>query len=97
MHVTRDCGGKERRGICVAFSIGDGGHAAGRSIRVGRVRRRPRKDCLLATRRIVLTPIRITMPITTVPNLTDPFAPVPDEELPVKRDEIPDPPPEENN
>ena len=33
---------------------------------------------------------------TTVPNLTDPFAPVPGEEPGVKLNEIPDPPPEEN-
>ena len=37
--------------------------------------------------------------ITTVPNLGDPFAPtpLPGEEPGVRLNEIPDPPPEENN
>lgn len=36
------------------------------------------------------------MPITTLPDLTDPFAPPAGEEPGVKLNEIPDPPPEED-
>jgi hypothetical protein len=38
------------------------------------------------------------MYVSTMPNVSDPFAPVPlpGEDPGVKRDEIPDPPPEEN-
>jgi hypothetical protein len=43
--------------------------------------------------------IQTTMPISSVPNLGDPFAPapLPGEEPGVQLNEIPDPPPEENN